>query len=606
MGRRAKSLVRRDEICVAPRRLASGLLPGVLLLACAFLAIRPIGDPDCWFHMAFGRCVLQTGALPRTDPFSYTAGQREWISSGWASSIVLELLFRAMGTAGPTLLAFALIAAALLAVYLSAARTPHSAGGVAVLLLLGMLASYLRYSPRPDAWSQLLAALLAVLLAAVVRDDQLVRPRRLWLLVPLVLLWANVHVGFIAGLELVLICALWLAVRWVRIRDTQYLRALAPCVASCFVWLANPYSWRIVALVAKNSEIPGENLRNMEWMPLVFLPPGGATLARFLELNLPLLSIGAAVLLFVAVLAVLWLNRGCVGWWQWAAVLLFIAHAVYQRRQLGLAAVVLPALAAPHLAALEARAGQWRRWLPAVALALAVILCGLRAGGALAMPSGLPRFGTEERMLPVHATRFMKHNPPPANVYNTYYIGGYLLYWLFPDVKVFYDGRLDVFGPETWNTYWAIEEGRMPMDDAVKRFGLNTAILDTRAAMTQPMHLANRFSAGDAWRLVYFDDYYSVLVRQTPANADYLARHGFEYLSAFAQAKLAKALRNPKDHPRLGAEVERALRISAGSGIAHAMASAYAQACGDAAGARRHAEEAQRRDPSLGIGSTGH
>src|SRR5262245_9638127 len=95
---------------VQPALLASLLRPfgsrwiscyclALLVIAAAVFTFHPISDPDCWFHLAFGRELLHEHRFLTHDLFSYTSNNGEWISSGWASSALLYAAFAAGGPA---------------------------------------------------------------------------------------------------------------------------------------------------------------------------------------------------------------------------------------------------------------------------------------------------------------------------------------------------------------------------------------------------------------------------------------------------------------------------------------------------------------------------
>ncbi len=83
---------------------AWGVYPALILVVIVFITVRPISDPDCWFHMAHGRHFLEHGEVLKRDIFSHTAAGREWISSGWLASVIManvaNSLSRQLGEGG--------------------------------------------------------------------------------------------------------------------------------------------------------------------------------------------------------------------------------------------------------------------------------------------------------------------------------------------------------------------------------------------------------------------------------------------------------------------------------------------------------------------------
>lgn len=573
--------------------------------------------------MALGREVVENGSLPRGDIFSYTAAQREWISSGWGASVLLYLAHRAGGEAGLVWLTFAVAAAAHLIVYFTALRRFRNPGAVALLQLAGILAAYLRYTPRPDLWSHLfVAALVAVLLMAsdeapAGRGGSGEKPRRrglpgggvLWTLIPLFALWANFHAGFMAGILAVAVYALWRVARWRLTGSKEDLLAVVPCLLACGAWVLNPYGVRLVALAGKIESIPHVKEKIYEWKPLWAAGP----------VMLPWPSYAGAALLLggTVVLVALVFMRGRTreNWpWTLALMALFAGLAVYQRRHMGLAAAALPLLLAPWLGGLEEERGRrgaraaahaataavrslGRMTAAAVAAVLAIAI--LQYTGRLGLGRGVFRTGLNATLLPAFAVQWLRDNPAPGNVYNTYGAGAYLLYHLSPGLKVFIDGRLDVYDHQTWLDYLAIEDGTLPLAEAARRYDLHSVILYTKDCASNPEHLAFRLAEDPQWRLVFFDSTYSVFVRETPETRDYVTPRAIRHANPFAIGRFHAALNDPALQSEALAELDRVRRLPGGGGAwAPAMASLAARRMGDTAAADQLLASAMALDPN--------
>ena len=76
----ARSLESRGD-----RRLFAGLL---LLLALA-ASLTPIRNYDFWWHLKTGSLILSREAVPRVDPFSFTAVEAPWVDHEWLSQVLM-------------------------------------------------------------------------------------------------------------------------------------------------------------------------------------------------------------------------------------------------------------------------------------------------------------------------------------------------------------------------------------------------------------------------------------------------------------------------------------------------------------------------------------
>lgn len=585
------------------------LIPALLVAAVAFCTIKPIADPDCWFHMAFGRYVLQHHQIPKTDVFSYTAVGREWISSGWLSSVFLEFLFEKCDStgsgAGPILMVFFAVATAVLLIYFVAVRSFRSAGGIALVLLAALLASYMRYLPRPDVWSVFFTAAVTLILVyadggfpqtgetlekSVASPHGAKSPPILWALPLVMVLWGNMHAGFLAGVVVICIFGAWQLFLAVQRGRRERLLWLVPCALGAVAWLLNPYGWRILALAQKIKAIPGYRELIFEWMPLVRFKAG---------FFLPWPTyVGFALVLGTAG----WLmgrERRTVQPWRVAALVFFTLFALWQRRQSGLFAFAAPVLILPEIAAAERTFSLAARpaRLAVNCSVFAGIICVMQFTGKLESGEGWPVIGRNGRMLPCIATDWYKENRPPGNMYNNYGIGGYLLYFLSPETKVFIDGRLDIYDPRTWADYQAIDEHRMSIENAISKYGLTNFFIYSRDAEDDAEHIAHRLARDPDFRLVFFDDDHAIFARATGESAGYAAAHEFKYVSPFTPDKMLDALKNPALRDAVRTEIQRAREISLGSANANVLAAIASNAMGDVGGAQRFLDDALVRDP---------
>jgi hypothetical protein len=182
----------RPNVRRALRRVLIVLAVAYAALAC----LRTVGDFDTGWHLATGRYLLEHHAVPSTDILSYTSAGAPWHYAPFAGA-VLYAIFRSAGYAG--LSWFTVLAAALLAIYLLWRATPRTRLASAVLLMLAVPSLAYRLTPRADLFTSLFFAIFLVELWRYHRGE----PARLWLLPAIMLLWVNLHPGFIAGLGLV-------------------------------------------------------------------------------------------------------------------------------------------------------------------------------------------------------------------------------------------------------------------------------------------------------------------------------------------------------------------------------------------------------------------
>jgi hypothetical protein len=252
----------------------------VVLAGTLFIATGNEADPDLWGHVLYGRDVLQSGELPRTATYTYTATEHPWINHENLSEIAFAAVERFAG--GPGLMALkCLLGAFVLALLASTlARQVVSLPVAAVVFMLVAYNLAVGWSIRPQLFTYAFFALVMLVLdgcfpvryadAERRAPAPAAREGRLWLLPPLFAVWANAHGGFVAGLGLV---GLYLGVRGLEAlwRDGRaawwtVVRYGAVVGASVAATLINPYgveylTWLYADLIPPRPEI-------VEWLPL--------------------------------------------------------------------------------------------------------------------------------------------------------------------------------------------------------------------------------------------------------------------------------------------------------------------------------------------------
>src|ERR1700694_4545808 len=178
-----------------------GLLPlwvGVFIYAlCIVAGNRLLIDPDTMWQVTVGQWILDHGAVPETDVYSFTMRGEPWISTQWLAQVIYAKAYAAFGWSGPVVLAATAIAAtfALLTKFLNR-HLSESATLVFVAAALARTVPHLLVRPLVLALPLMVAWVGGLISAA----DRRGAPS-FWLL-PLMAFWANRHGGFVLGLML--------------------------------------------------------------------------------------------------------------------------------------------------------------------------------------------------------------------------------------------------------------------------------------------------------------------------------------------------------------------------------------------------------------------
>jgi hypothetical protein len=153
-----------------------------------------------WWHLASGAWMLDQGRVLDRDVYSHTRAGTPYDSAQWLGQVALALAHRAAGWLGVDLLRGALVGVFAWSVTRATLRLQPHLGWAAPVIALTLLVSSTRWSDRPQLFTLALVPLVLDLLLAARLEG---RTRRLVLLPPLFLAWANLHGGSLVGLVLV-------------------------------------------------------------------------------------------------------------------------------------------------------------------------------------------------------------------------------------------------------------------------------------------------------------------------------------------------------------------------------------------------------------------
>jgi hypothetical protein len=574
----------------------------VLLLACG-----PILTDDLWFHLAAGRAYLSEGPWPASDPMLHTAHesapvQHEWLFGVWVYAI--ELLTGLQGLR----VAHGLGVVAIVALAWSVLRRQASgvASACAATTAFVVLAWFRLFQLRPD-----LVSIPATLLLYRLLIEPAEPPgwRRVILAVALLVVWANLHSLFAIGLLLLVAAHLGLglktlAVRWAGARlaeppanprtPTRAARLGVAVSVGAFATLLNPRgpaqhltfftSSRGAAIWAVQDEWTHFN-------PFVRPEVQGLTLLAWLTTDLLLI-------LFVVVAAlgaVLFLRRPserCLR--AMDPVLLGLAAAAFFAVGVSIRFAWMGVFPLLFLLRAQRVASEGRPRLRTVSsgilAAAAVVLAyaspgagGMRAVSAL-LPSDSGRYFSTPYVghkYHLEGVRFLAQTGVSGKLFNAYWMGGFLGYWLAPQLRTFVDGRTEHYSPEVLQEYLAINrmtrvDGESYLDVLDRRevdlfFGVRFPVVEGPGVPR--VYTTAHLEGAPGWILVFRAIDHAVYLRANARNrdnlrriADYYQREGVPFdpqrgldVEAVIRQRPDWAVEQamlPPDHPRLLAALD--------------------------------------------------
>lgn len=465
----------------------------VFLITWLFLATKPgwdrlLGDGDTGWHIRTGELILAAKAVPRTDPFSFSKPGAEWFAWEWLADVVLGGLHELLGLKGVVWFSGVLIAvfAVLLLRYTLWRGANPLVGLFVTFLAIG--AASVHYLARPHLFTMLFLVVSLWLIEADLRRPD----RTVWTLVPLTVLWVNLHGGF---LVLLLCLGTVAGVRFAEAlaapdargprldQARRYAMLTAACAAATLV---NPYGWELhrhiylylrsdwIKKVVNEFQSPSfraENVLQYELLLLCGLVAAGWLVLRrrYIEViwiglwahfslqsarHIPIYAIIAAPIIAVE-LSRFWEELGArcgrSSWWQ--ALEDFC-------RDLG--------------------RGLRRTTFWPVAAALVLL--------ALDEPLGWPQdFPSSD--FPVTIVQRNEERIRGRRVFTDDEWADYLLYRYYPEQRVFLDGRTDFYGPEIGDAYLDLMYGAPRWAEVLAEYEFDAVLVPPKRPLAALLEL---------------------------------------------------------------------------------------------------------------------
>ena len=204
-----------------------------------------LGHYDLGWHLAAGDLIRDRGDIPFQDPWAFTLGDKQWHNLSWLWDVIASVLFQYTKFGGLTL--FVVACGAVIVWYLASVclSSGASAAAVCIAVFFGCLL-YPAFGSAPNIY---LAASpnMATVLFCVIFYAECLKRTRCFLLPPIMVLWVNLHGGFLLGF---LIVGIFCAVALLR-RDWKNLGILCFAGLGCFLAIfVNPLGWHIYDGVA--------------------------------------------------------------------------------------------------------------------------------------------------------------------------------------------------------------------------------------------------------------------------------------------------------------------------------------------------------------------
>lgn len=497
----------------------------LVTLTCGAMASRLLDDAGIGWHIRNGQQILQTHAVTRTDPFSVSTNGKAWYAWEWLYDLLIAAIHARLGLNGVVFFTAVLVAAT----FALALRVALTSGGslpvTVALLVLAISASSIHFFARPHVLSWLMVVIWFRILDAheTAAQDQ----NGIFWLPLLTLIWVNLHGGFLVGFVLLGIYLIAGAVQyltsrspaekqtiWRRVKRLGLVAALSLAAS-----LVNPYGYQL-------------HVHIYQYLSDRFLMNH---IDEFLSPNfhgMPQKCFAVLLLITITALAGV---RGKIRPSQLLVVIFAVYSGLYASRNLPVSSILLVMVIAPILSTQISKAatgqgiapwlrkclasydsfasrmtgmeGQFRGHLWPVA----AMLLGLwvSAHGGLVGSSQVMNAHFREKRFPVQAAEVIAQSGVRQPIFAPDYWGGYLIYRLYPQTKVFVDDRHDLYGDQFIKNYLKVILVNPEWEKVLAEDQVNWVLAPTESSLANILKLTSR------WKTIH-EDKTAVLFEKQP------------------------------------------------------------------------------------------
>src|SRR6202049_4496551 len=512
------------------------------LLTLTPLSVRLLGDAGIGWHTRAGQEILATQAIPRVDSFSSSMNGKPWFAWEWLYDLVVGGVEGVTGLNGVVFVTALIIAAVFGWSFRLLVRRRTNIFLAVVLVMLAASASMIHFFARPHVVSWLLTLAWFQVLDSSERNAFGAAPPFsgrmrtgpwLWFLPLVMLLWVNLHGGFLVAFALLGIY--WLSTMWLgftaasnkledilkkrragkRARDLALVTVLAAMAT-----LVNPYGFRLHAHIYRY-------LSNRFLMDHIdeFQSPNFHGVAQKCFAILLLMTLLTAA----AKTRKLTMIEGLV-------VLFAVCSGLYASRNIPVASLLLVLVVGPLLS--EAmkrsveRSNRSSRVVRRVATGLAqlsgrmgaiesslrghlwavvafVFIFGVVANGGKIRSTQLMNAHFDSQRFPATAVTLLERSGDREPVLGPAWWGGYLIYRLYPRRLVAVDDRHDLYGEEFLKSYLKLVNFEPGWEESLTNYNIHRVLLPKGSAP------ANILAESAEWKMIYQDEVGALFVRSS-------------------------------------------------------------------------------------------
>lgn len=476
------------------------LIIGLLYLLFVALFSRTVADPDLWGYLSFGRIFWESGFFPFQDIFSYTPTKPLWVYHEWLTGVIFYPIIKHTGPAGLQFLRYLIIILTAYLIYKTALKKGANALSVLISLCPAMVLISFGYSSvvRAQIFTYLFF-ILTVFIIECARKDQK------WLiltwLVPIQLLWCNLHGGFITGLGIIGLYAIGDALSGKKF--SPFIIALFPAT---LITLLNPYGIEYWKFILHAAFMPRPEID--EWMSVTS------------ALNIDYQFFPIVIFIILWVLCFLFLVFSPKKHLTEILIIVAISYAGFKHVRHTMFLGILFGAFSPMILSEMGKTFFQKQHLAKLSWFVATMLAVLLLSTKWSLHQSLPlqlipshNITVSHAYYPVDAIDWMRKNNVYGNILPHFSWGEFLIWECYPKCKVAMDGRYETVYPEAvYKEYFDFLMGREGWQSFLNNYHHDLVLIRPKTKINSLMIQHN------GWKRIYSNFACSLFIKKDNMN----------------------------------------------------------------------------------------
>ena len=512
----------------------------LLLLFCLLIicTVREIEDLDIWLHLKTGELISINKTVPHYDTYSFTYSGNKWIDHEWLFQVIAYSFYNKWQASG-LLFMQALVVFLTFLIFILIGYRAREYLICIVPLVFCLLVYRSRFGIRPEMFSMLFFAVYILII-----DKYLNRKWYPFVLIPIQIIWVNMHGFFFLGPLLILF-----------VISSDFIKSR----------LSLPWQWNDTNKLSNNSR------KKLKWIFLVLIlvclinpyflegalypirilsglfSKSGLFFKHIIELKAPITGrnifsithssyLSYYIVLIALSLMSFGLNFKRIDIFNITTWTVFLILSSVSVRNIGyfcfiayfafLKNMTTSSLTKNKIQSfLKEKIKYTIKWIIVILILFLIIREASRFfnmkyylfdQNVMRRPIG----GFSDIAYPEGAVDFILENNIKGNIYNEFNSGAYLIGRCYPQLKVFIDGRTEVYGSSFFKKYVDISDGNMSLfDEQLNNYDISAVLLNSIFFEISKVILNHLYKEPD-WRLVYFDEFAVIFLKDVEENKD--------------------------------------------------------------------------------------